>query len=111
MITVMSKFPLRPGLTPEQALEEMTETIPWYRGREGCLRKQICLNWDERYGIGVYTWTDRARAEAFYAEATAEIERQTGAAPEIVYFETPVVADNTTGETFINARLAPGGEQ
>lgn len=107
MITVMSKFQLRPGLSREQALEEIKETIDWYRGREGCLRKQICLNWDERYGYGVYTWTDRGLAEAFYAEATGEIERQTGAKPEILYFDTPVIVDNTTNEVFIDEGSTP----
>ncbi len=102
MITVFSKFQLRPGLSREQAVAEIQETIDWYRGREGCIRKYICLNWDERYGYGVYLWESREVAEQFYAVATAEIERQTGAKPEIIYFDTPVVLDNSTGELFLD---------
>ncbi|MFN3258698.1 MAG: monooxygenase [Ilumatobacter sp.] len=105
MITVFSKFQLRPELTREQAVEEIKETIAWYRGREGCLRKYICLNWEERSGYGVYLWSDRTLAEAFYAQATAEIERQTGATPEILFFDTPVIVDNTTDEVFIDGEL------
>jgi hypothetical protein len=105
MITVFSKFQLRPGLTRELALEEIQETIDWYKGREGCVRKYICLNWEERYGFGVYLWESRELAEAFYAQAAVEIERQTGAAPEILYFDTPVIVDNSTGEVFVDGKL------
>lgn len=105
MITVFSKFPLREGLTRDQAMEEIQETIGWYKGREGCIRKYVCLNWEERYGFGVYLWEDRALAEEFYARATAEIERQTGATPEILWFDTPVIVDNSTGEVFIDGEL------
>lgn len=102
MITVFSKFQLRPELSREQAVEEIKETIDWYRGREGCLRKYICLNWEERWGYGVYLWDRRDLAEEFYAQATAEIERQTGSKPEILYFDTPVIVDNLTDEVFID---------
>lgn len=106
MITVFSKFQLRPGLTRDQAMEEIQETIDWYKGREGCVRKYICLDWEERYGFGVYLWESREQAEEFYARATAEIERQTGAKPEILYFDTPVIVDNSTGEVLIDGQPA-----
>lgn len=102
MITVVSRFQLRPELDHDTALAEIQETIDWYRGRPGCIRKYVCLNEDQRYGIGVYLWEDRPTAEAFYAAASAEIERQTGAAPELTYFDTPVVVDNRFGEVFID---------
>lgn len=105
MITVFSKFQLRPELTRELALEEIQETIGWYKGREGCIRKYICLNWEERYGFGVYLWESRELAEEFYAQASAEIERQTGSAPEILYFDTPVIVDNASGEVFVDGVL------
>jgi len=105
MITVFSKFQLRPGLTREVAMEEIQETIGWYKGREGCTRKYICLNWEERYGYGVYLWESRELAEEFYAQATKEIERQTGATPEILYFDVPVIVDNLTGEVFVDGEL------
>jgi predicted RNase H-like nuclease len=105
MITVMSKFRLRPDLTPEVAQQEIHETIGWYRGREGCVRKYICMKWDEGYGYGVYLWSDRALAEAFYAEAAAEIERQTGAPPEITFFDTPVIVDNAAGQVIVDGEI------
>ncbi len=108
MITVFSKFQLRPGLTREVAVEEIQETIAWYKGRSGCIRKYICLNWEERYGYGVYLWESRELAEEFYAQAAPEIERQTGAPPEILYFDTPVIVDNSTDEVFVDGELVPG---
>jgi hypothetical protein len=105
MITVISKFQIRPGLTRDVALDEIQETIGWYQGREGCIRKYICMNWDEGYGYGVYLWSDRGLAEAFYAEATKEIERQTGAPPEITFFDTPVVVDNAAGQVIVDGQV------
>ncbi|MGF1661971.1 MAG: monooxygenase [Kineosporiaceae bacterium] len=102
MITVFSKFPLRPGLDRETATAEVLETVDWYRGRRGCIRKYIVFNWDERYGYGVYLWRSRAEAEAFYAEAVPIIEAQVGRAPEITSFDTPVVLDNAYGVVVVD---------
>lgn len=102
MITVFSKFPLRPGLDRETATAEVLETVGWYRQRAGCIRKYIVFNWDERYGYGVYLWRSRAEAEAFYAEAVPIIEAQVGRRPEIMYFDTPVVLDNAEGVVVVD---------
>ena len=101
MITGISRFQLRPGLTREQALEEIQETIPVYKGRAGLVRKYICLDFDKRYGLGIYLWNDRQTAETFYAFARAKIKEQTGSEPEITLLDTPVIVDNLTGEVMI----------
>lgn len=105
MITVFSKFPLRPGLDRETAKAEVLETVEWYRQREGCIRKYIVFNWDERYGYGVYLWRSRAEAEAFYTEAVPIIEAQVGRRPEIMYFDTPVVLDNAEGIVMVDGEV------
>ncbi|HPF28292.1 MAG TPA: hypothetical protein P5528_09895 [Steroidobacteraceae bacterium] len=98
MITGISRFKLRPGLTKEKAIEEIHETIPVYKGRPGLVRKYICLNFEEGYGMGIYLWENRADAEKFYAFARAKIKEQTGSEPEITLLDTPVIVDNVTGE-------------
>lgn len=102
MITVFSKYPLREGLTREQAIEEIKETIPVYKGRKGVIRKYICLDFEKRIGYGVYLWEDRKLAEEFYAMARPIIARQVGAEPEILFFDTPVIVDNATGEVIVD---------
>lgn len=97
MITAISRFQLRPGLSREEALAEIHETIPVYRGRDGLVRKYICLNFEERWGCGIYLWKTRAQAEAFFAFARAKIREQTGSEPEITLLETPVIVDNLAG--------------
>ena len=48
---------------------------------------------------GCYLWESRAAADAVYTpEWKAYITERYGAAPEILYFETPVVVDNVIGE-------------
>ncbi|MFM2042524.1 MAG: hypothetical protein RLY86_1100 [Pseudomonadota bacterium] len=102
MITVFSKYPLRPGLTREQAIAEIQETIHVYKDRPGVIRKYICLDWDRRVGYGVYLWSDRALAEKFYEMARPIIARQVGAEPEITFLDTPIIVDNASGEVIVD---------
>lgn len=103
MITAISKFRLRPGLTRQTAIEEIKETIPVYQGRPGLVRKYICLDFDNGYGCGIYLWETRQQAEQFFTFARAKIREQTGSEPEITLLETPVIVDNLTGTIEIAA--------
>lgn len=98
MVTGISRFKLRPGLTRAQALAEIHETIPVYKGRPNLVRKYICLDFDAGYGMGIYLWQDRESAEKFYAFARPMIRAQTGSDPEITILDTPVIVDNVSGE-------------
>lgn len=98
MITALSKFKLRPGLTRDQAIAEIHETIPIYKGRPDLVRKYIGLDFEAGYGIGIYLWKNRESAEKFFAFARAKIREQTGSDPEITFLDTPVIVDNVTGE-------------
>ncbi|MGZ0246742.1 MAG: hypothetical protein ACKVH1_12440, partial [Alphaproteobacteria bacterium] len=50
-------------------------------------------------GGGFYAWESRARAEAFHCAAWLEsMEERMGTRPELTFFETAVVVDNTVGE-------------
>lgn len=84
-------------------MKEINETIPVYKGRAGLIRKYICLNFEEQYGLGIYLWQDRALAEKFFAFARAKIREQTGSEPEITLLDTPVIVDNLTGEVSVEA--------
>ena len=49
---------------------------------------------------GVYLWENRAAADALYtAEWKSMIEDRFGVAPNITFYETPVIVDNTLDGT------------
>ena len=89
---------------PESAtLEEVTSifqsTAPRYRGLAGLVRKYYLFDPETKMAGGVYLFEARAEAEAlFNDEWRALIKHKYGAAPEVRYFETPVVVDNVAEE-------------
>ena len=67
---------------------------------KGLLRKDF-LN-GEAGGGGVYYWTSREAAEAWYTPAWRAKAKETfGAEPIITYYETYVTVDNIKGETIV----------
>jgi hypothetical protein len=92
MITAIVRFQLRPGISREQALEEIRHTIPIYQKQAALIRKQISLDLERSQGMSVYLWKDRAAAEAFYEMARPILKQQTGHDPEITLHETQVLS-------------------
>jgi predicted RNase H-like nuclease len=103
MITAITRFKLRPGMSREEVIEDIQHSIPAYKGRAGLVRKYICIDHKEGWGCGVYLWETREQAEAFFTFAREMIRKQTGSEPEITLLETPVIVDNLTGEVTIAA--------
>ena len=101
MITVIVDWQAPPQANREQLIEEFSESIPLYKGRDHLIRKYIVYDPETNAGKGIYLWDDRAAAEAFYAMAAPKIREETGHDPVISYFETPILVDNQTGETSI----------
>lgn len=99
MITTIVTFRLAPGETHEQALAEITKTVPLYQAAGPALvRKAIHLDAANGVGRSVYLWQDRASAERFFAMATANIKAKTGHAPSVEYLDCHVLVDNQAGE-------------
>lgn len=98
MITAICSFKLRPGLTRERAVQEMRHSLPLYRGRQGLIRKYICIDLEELSGCGVYLWADRPAADAYFAEVIPAMRQQLGSEPTVRFFDTPMVVDNASGE-------------
>jgi hypothetical protein len=97
MITAIVRFKLRPGITREQALEDIKHTVPLYQSQPALIRKQISLDFERGEGMSVYLWTERSAAEAFFEMARPILKQQTGAEPEITLHDTYVLVDNSTG--------------
>lgn len=86
----------------EAAIAAQSKSAPTFRalGAKGLLRKDF-LNGDAGGG-GIYYWTSRAAAEAWFTLDWRVKARETfGGDPIITYYETYVTVDNISGETIV----------
>jgi hypothetical protein len=104
MITAIVRFKLPANLDAAKAAELFRNSAPKYRGLEGLVRKYYLFDAESRTGGGCYLWESREAAERVYnAEWRKMIAERYGAPPEISFFETPVVVDNSIGKTILDA--------
>jgi hypothetical protein len=95
MITAIVRFPLPKGMTLEDAKTLYEKSAPNYRGADGLVRKYYLFGQDQ-VGGGVYLWKSREAAEKMYSPVWRKtIAERYGSAPEITYYDTPVIVDNT----------------
>ena len=98
MITTVVQFHLQAPISLEEATRRFESSAPKYRNLPGLIRKYYVRGEDGRTAGGVYLWESRAAAEAVYSDEWRErVERLYGSAPEITWFDTPVVVDNAGG--------------
>ena len=103
MITAIVRF----RIPQDKTLEEMTElfegTAPKYEGLPGLVRKYYLFD-PEGTGGGVYLWESREAAERVYTEEWRQmLTERYGAAPEILFYETPVIVDNAEPQPIAGA--------
>jgi len=99
MTTVITQFPLPPGVPIDAMKNGFLEVAPFFQGPPGLLRKYFLLSHDGATGGGVYLWTSRQAAHDF-SEATIRpmIKERFHVEPSITYFETPVIVDNALSQ-------------
>ena len=104
MITAIVRFKLPANIDAAKAAELFQGSAPKYQGLKGLVRKYYLFDAASRTGGGCYLWESREDAERVYsAEWRQMIADRYGTAPEISFFETPVVVDNTLGKTILDA--------
>jgi hypothetical protein len=104
MITAIVRFKLPATLDAAKAAELFRSSAPKYQGLAGLVRKYYLFDAESRTGGGCYLWESREAAERVYnAEWRQMIADRYGAPPEISFFETPVVVDNSLGKTILDA--------
>jgi hypothetical protein len=104
MITAIVRFKLPATIDSAKAAELFQGSAPKYQGLAGLIRKYYLFDAESRTGGGCYLWESREAAERVYnAEWRKMITERYGNPPEISYFETPVVVDNTLGKTILDA--------
>lgn len=98
MITAVVQFALSVPVSLDEATKMFEATAPKYKNLPGLVRKYYLHSEDGRKAGGVYLWESKAAAEKVYSgEWKARVKLLYGSEPEIVYFDTPIVVDNTAG--------------
>jgi len=99
MITALVQFRVPTPMSREKAKEIFSSTAPKYQEAQGLIRKYYLLSEDGGTVGGVYLWNSRDDAERLYTKEWKNfIIEKYGAEPSIVYFDSPVVVDNLSGE-------------
>ena len=95
MITVFVQFQLPQKITREKAAELFEASAERYRTVDGLVRKYYLHDPDNDRAGGCYLFHSRAEADAaFDGEWLEMVTEKYGGAPDIRYFETPVIVDN-----------------
>lgn len=95
MITAIVRFKLPDTIKLADAETMFRGSAPKYEGLAGLVRKYYLFDEASHTGGGVYLWESRAAADKVYsADWKKMITERYGAAPEISYFESPVIVDN-----------------
>jgi hypothetical protein len=103
MITAIVQFTLPQPLSREKAREIFSNTAPKYRKIQGLIRKYYILSQDGMTAGGVYLWESKEDAAHLYTDEWKKfIFDKYGAQPSLIFFESPVIVDNTTGEIISN---------
>src|SRR6478752_838685 len=98
MITALVQFSLREPISLAEAAQRFESSAPKYQNLSGLVRKYYLRSEDGRTAGGVYLWESRAQAEKVYnAEWRERVSKLYGNAPQVTYFDTPVIVDNQTG--------------
>ena len=104
MITAIVRFKLPASVDAAKAAELFRGSPPKYQGMKGLVRKYYLFDAESRTGGGCYLWESRDAAERVYNDEWRKmITERYGSAPEISFFETPVIVDNTLGKTILDA--------
>lgn len=106
MITVLVTYKLPAGMDRAAAAQLSESAAPKFQALagQGLRTKHFLYQEAEGLGGGFYAWETREAAEAFHCEAWLEsMEERMGSRPELTFFETAVIVDNTVGEVQVQA--------
>jgi hypothetical protein len=96
VITAIVQFKLPDDVDAAKAAELFRASAPKYQGLAGLVRKYYLYDAKSHTGGGCYLWESREAAERFYTSAWRKmITEAYGSAPQLSFFETAVVVDNS----------------
>lgn len=91
-VVVVVDVPTPPGVTDALIRAQMEKTVPQYQALPGLIRKYFTIA-PGHFG-GVYYWSSRAAAEAWFNDAwKARVVKTYGAPAEIRYYDAPIAVE------------------
>ena len=104
MITAIVQFQLPKPVSLDEATCMFESTAPKYLNLPGLIRKYYLRSEDGRTAGGVYLWESRQAAEKVCSgEWRERVAKFYGNAPQVTYFDTPVIVDNLAGGAITKA--------
>jgi hypothetical protein len=92
-VAVLVAIPVPAGMPRAQLESLFKASVPEYAKLPGLVRKYYTIGDDGRAG-GLYLWSSRAAAEAWYNDAwKAGAAKRWGAPATLSYFDVPVIVD------------------
>jgi len=97
MVTAIVQYKLPPHIDAAACAAHYRSIAPGFRDVPGLVSKQFIYA-EDGWARGVYLWHTRSAAESFYAGPWLDgIRERYGTDPQIKFFETACVTDNTAG--------------
>ena len=97
MITVIVTFSVPSEVSASILEKKFLETAPMYLEAPGLVRKNYLYDRAALEAGGCYTFENRESADLWFNEERISWLTERYSAPEIRYFETPVIVDQETG--------------
>ena len=97
MITVIVTFSIPSEVSAGVLEKKFLETAPMYLEAPGLVRKNYLYDRATLEAGGCYTFEDRGSAESWFNKERIAWLTERYSAPEIRYFETPVIVNPDTG--------------
>jgi hypothetical protein len=103
VICEIVSYPAPVGANREEIVEDAQTVVPKWRSNPDLIRKHFLWSDDGQRCCGVYLWKSREAAErAHDASWRGEVEKRTGQAPEINYFDAFMILDNETDKVTVH---------
>lgn len=98
MYCVVWTYAVPPSLDESAIRRQFAAVADRYIGISGLVRKYFGLSDDGRSVVGIYLWTSKDAADAFYSpEWIAGVTERWGATPQRADWIVPVVAESAEG--------------
>ena len=92
-VAVLVAIPIPPTLDRPKLEGLFQQSVPQYQKLPGLIRKYFTIGDDNRAG-GIYLFTSRAAAEAWFTDAwKAGVAKKWGAPADVRYFDVPLAIE------------------
>jgi heme-degrading monooxygenase HmoA len=99
-VAVLVAVPIPAGMPRPQLEAAFRAAVPEYQKLPGLIRKYFTIGDDGRAG-GIYLWSSRAAAEAWYNDAWKDgVQKRWGAPATVSYFDVPALTDGVNPDGF-----------